>query len=84
MDNNSEFTCKPIIIICSFYRHLGTASVLDAFYISARREEKNVGHLLMILSDNYYSQRKPTSILDTDMGGVPYFCAAEREICPIY
>ena len=29
-------------------------------------------HLPMILSDNYYSQRKPTSLLDTGMGGVPY------------
>ncbi len=38
----------------------------------------------MILSDNYYSQRKPTSLLDTGMSGVPYFCAAEREMCPIY
>ncbi len=44
----------------------------------------NSEHLPMILSDNYYSQRKPTSLLDTGMGGVPYFCAAEREMCPIY
>ncbi len=41
-------------------------------------------HLPMILFDNYYSQRKPTSLPNTDMGGVPYFCAAEREMCPIY
>ncbi len=38
---------------------------------------------LMILSDDYYSQRKPTSLLETGMGGVPYFGAAEHEMCPI-
>ena len=27
-------------------------------------------HLPMILSDEYYSHRKPTSLLDTGMGGV--------------
>ena len=41
-------------------------------------------HLPMILSDNYYSQRKPTSLLDPGMDDVPYFCAAEHEMCAIY
>ena len=41
-------------------------------------------HLPMILSDNFYGQRKPASLLDTGMGDVPYFCAADREMCPIY
>ncbi len=38
-------------------------------------------HLPIVLSNNYCSQRKPTSLLVTGMGVVPYFCAAELEIC---
>ena len=41
-------------------------------------------HLPMIISHNYWCQRKPTSLPDTGMDGVPYCCAAEHEICPIY
>ncbi len=37
-------------------------------------------HLPIVLSKNVCSQRKPTSLLDTGMGVVPYFSAAEREI----
>ncbi len=68
--------------------HLNQGSAVRTPNTLIKYTERMLGtfnqHLPMILSHNYWCQRKPTSLVDTGMDGVPYFCAAEHEICPIY
>ncbi len=71
-----------LLIHRTFYLYLFFWTV-QSFNLHLRMLGTFNQHLPMILSDNSYSQRKPTSLLDTGMGGVPYFCAAEHEMCKV-